>query len=176
MAHINIHSISFIINHTICAKKYHIGRGFSYIKYASHILTFNFLEAFLTLLEIESLPSVRGFAECQTSDTQQSHFLLSVALDKGILCWVLHSAKKNIRQSVLCRVPHTRQRLTLGKAFLYRVSDARQSLALGKGCRRWRCPSLPSVHRHSAKIFYFLNIYSLPSAVTPALGKDFYFF
>ena len=109
-------------------------------------------KAACTLLETETLPSVKNWA-----------------LGKDLLCRVLHSAKNCTRQKnalgkgLLCRVPDSRQKRGT-RHRITRVMVFRHVLL----CR------VPAV-RHSAKIYFFFKKNSLPSVPALALGKDLFF-
>ena len=120
-----------------------------------YILNISFLAfgAVLPLLETETLPSAKFFAECQISDTRQRPSLPSAALGKHG-----HSAKDFFAE---CQ--------TLGK-----IST------LGIGCPRNGVrsrPSLPSACCQAlGKDLIFFKKNSLSNVPDLALGKDLKFF
>ena len=111
----------------------------------------------LSLPETASLPSVLAFAECFLSGARQRGYLPS-AIEKAL------GKQMALDKEVVCRVPSTRQTITLGKDQVYRVSDTWQTRTLGKGpppltlCRVSRqSPDLPSVILwHSVNHIFFI--------------------
>ena len=131
---------------------------------------------------VQSLPEKQRLCRVQNS-------LPSVknrALGKDLLCRVLHSAKTFFVECC------TRQRIApgkeffaecraLGKGLLCRVPDSRQK----RGTRHRMTRATVFGHvllcrvpvvRHSAKIYFFLKKFFLPSIIDLALGKDLNFF